>query len=408
MSATTHRLRVHEARRFKHPNFPKIEKHIFLVSAAKFPDGIRTDANARDPEGLRRRVYRDVTETLLGHDATPGTFDLMNKGITILADKVRRIDDHNYELTVNVNQGIVDGGHTARIITECQDDPDLAESQYVQVQIFVGVHDNMIADIARGLNTGIQVKAHSLDNLAGRYQWVKDELSDEPYFREIAWTESDKGEYDVRDLICVLEAMNIFDFPNDSMTHPISTYEKWSVPTAKFSKDHDEHLSDPENSVYQRLRPILRDALKLYDHIRGDFRNIYNREGVGKGGALDIIENAKGNRQFKFHFAGLPDSEYRLTKGAAYPIFAAFRNMVSVDTKTGCAYWEGGFSAVVDLWDKAAPEICRATRQATQDHGHKPDMLGKNRGHWSNMHKTVELYLLRQQLAEASKGRRKS
>jgi hypothetical protein len=57
----------------------------------------------------------------------------------------------------------------------------------------------------------------------------------------VAWRESDQGHIDVRDLISTLEALNIFDFPNDSGQHPVTAYEKWSVPAKKFAADFDRH-----------------------------------------------------------------------------------------------------------------------------------------------------------------------
>lgn len=397
MSKTTHKLRVAEARRFKHPEFPNIEKHYFLVRAKDIPDGIRTDANARDPKKLNRRVYREVHESLMGRDAVAGTFDLMNKGIVCLSEKVKRIDDQNYELTIDDGQGIVDGGHTYKILCEAKDSPDLPDEQFVDFQVRTGVDDSLITDIARGLNTGMQVKDHSIAYLAGKYDWIEKELESAPYFSRIAWKESDDGDYDVRDLICILEALNIFDFPNDGGTHPVQAYEKWSVPTRKFSDDYDGK-DKSQGSKYLRLRPLLRDALVLYDRIRHDFRDVYNSEDLGNAGALDIVEERKGNKRFDFPFAGLKESRYRLTKGALYPVFASFRNKVEIDPETGEGRWEGGFSTVLELWQKVAPELVKQTKQATRDYGHKPDVLGKNRGHWTNMHQTVELFMLREQL----------
>ncbi len=405
MSATTHKLRVAEVRRIRHPEFPKIEKHYFLIRAKDLPNGIRTDANARDPEGLNRRVYREVQESLMGRDSVPGTFDLMNKGIVCLAERVKRFDDHNYEIVVRDGQGIVDGGHTYKIICDAQNDPALPEEQYVEFQVRTGVEDALVTDIARGLNTGIQVKQHSIDNLDGKYNWIKDEVRGTGYEKRIAWRESDDGDYDVRDLLCVLEAMNVFHYPNDSGTHPVTAYEKWSVPARKFSEDFDQHALKPTEAVYYRLRPILRDALVLYDRVRHDFRDVYNREDLGKAGKLDIVEEGKGKRVFDFPFAGLPPARYRLTKGALYPILAAFRNKVEIDPASGDACWSGGFGSVLKLWDEVAPELARQTKQAIKDIGHKPNVLGKNRGHWTNMHQTVELHLLRDQLRKTSKGK---
>lgn len=405
MSATSHKLRVVEARRVKHPTFPQIEKHTFTVRAKDLPSGIRTDANARDPVGLNRRVYREVNESLFNRFAFPGIFDLMNKGITILAEKVRRIDDTTYELDLVDGQGIVDGGHTYKIICDAQDDPDLPDDQHVDVHVRTGVDEEMISEIARGLNTGMQVKQHSLDDLGAKFNWVKEELQKETYFKLIAWRESDKGEYDVRDLIAVMEALNIFDFPNDSGSHPIQAYEKWSVPAEKFSKDAEEFKGCPEKSKYYRLRPILKDALILFDYVRRDFYDVYNSkkygaEKLGSGGKLDIVEQARAGKKFEFPFARLSACEYRLTKGATYPIFAAFRNLVTVNPETEMVQWVDGFKSVVDLWQSVAPELCRATKDAIKEDGSKPNQLGKSRRHWSNMHKTVELFILRKALKD--------
>lgn len=404
MSTTTHKVRVADARRIKHPVFPEIEKHYFLVRASDLPSGIRTDANARDPKGLNRRVYREVQQSLMARESTvEGTFDLMNKGIVCLAEKVRRIDDNNYELTINDGQGIVDGGHTYKIICDAQDDPELPSEQFVEFQVRTGVDRDLITDIARGLNTGIQVKDHSIANLDGKFDWIKDELRNESYVDRIMWEESDDGDYDVRDLICILEALNVFDFPNDGGTHPVQAYEKWSVPTAKFSKDFDSN-PDVTKSKYHRLRPLLKDALVLYDRIRHDFRDVYNSCNLGLAGGLDIVEERKGNKRFDFPFAGLPETHYRLTKGALYPIFAAFRNKVEIDPKTGDARWHGGFDSVLKLWADVGPEIAAQTKQAIRDYGHKPDVIGKNRGHWTNMHQTVELHMLRSALKHAGRS----
>src|SRR5215831_1763114 len=108
MHSTKHVLRVVEARRIQHPIFPAIEKHSFLVRAKDVPPGISLGANARDAKTFNKRVYQDVKRNLIGEDPpTPGYFDLMNKGITIIAEQVRRNDDKNYEIVVRPTQGIV-------------------------------------------------------------------------------------------------------------------------------------------------------------------------------------------------------------------------------------------------------------------------------------------------------------
>jgi hypothetical protein len=406
MGLTTHRIRVAEVRRVKHPVFPEIEKHYMTVRALDLPDGIRKDANARDGEGqdLRKQVYKEVQKSLLAESSMPGIFDLKNKGIVILAETVRKISDDVYEIGIGDGQGIVDGGHTYEIICKAQAESEIPEDQHVEVQVRTGVDKSLITDISAGLNTGIAVKHHSIANLDGKFDWMKEEVFGQPYADMIAWRESDDGDYDVRDLICILEAMNVFDFPNDSGTHPISAYEARERVMRKFSEDHDKHEDDLENSTFGKLRPILRDALVLYDRIRHDFRNVYNDADLGNAGALDIVEHGKGKNKYTFPFAGLPASEWRLTKGALYPLFAAFRNKVTVDPATGMAKWDGGFGSVLKLWEDTQVELATQTKAAIKDYGRKPDILGKSRGHWNNLHKTVENRLLRDFKRSVSEG----
>lgn len=406
MGLTTHRIRVAEVRRVKHPVFPEIEKHYMTVRAVDLPDGIRKDANARDGEGqdLRKQVYKEVQKSLLAESSMPGIFDLKNKGIVILAENVRKISDDVYEIAVGDGQGIVDGGHTYEIICKAQAESEIPADQYVDVQVRTGVDKSLITDISAGLNTGIAVKHHSIANLDGKFDWIKEEVAGQRYADMIAWRESDDGDYDVRDLICILEAMNVIDFPNDSGTHPISAYEARERVMRKFSDDHDDHAADLRNSTYGRLRPILREALVLYDRIRHDFRYVYNDADLGNAGALDIVEHAKGNHKYTFPFGGLPPSEWRLTKGALYPLFAAFRNKVVIDPDTGMAKWEGGFGSVLKLWEDSQVELATQIKAAIKDYGHKPDILGKARGHWNNLHKSVENRLLRDFKRAVSEG----
>lgn len=405
MGKKTHRFRVFEARRISHPAHKDVEKYWFTVPAREFPVGISTGANARDPVGLNRRVYRDVKESLKGHSAPLGIFDLMNKGITILADQVRLVDKEKgyYDVVVDDELGIVDGAHTAKIIEEGQNEDSIPEEQHVEVYVRTGLPEKFISEIAKGLNTGIQVRSQSIYAIDGVFDWLQKEVDGKSFAPLISWRESDDGEYDVRDLIGVLELFNVFDFPNNENKHPVSAYEKWSVPLEKFAQDFNGH-PDKKKSKYHRLRPLLLDALRLHDIIRSEFRKIHNSQG-GLAGRLKIVEEASARRkEFEFPFSGAAPSKYRLTKGALYPILAAFRNCVEIDRSTGQAKWVDGFDGVLEVWEEAGPELVSEMMQAIRDHGPNPDVIGKNRGVWSNMHKTLELRMLRRELKKRPKS----
>lgn len=406
MGKQVHRLTAYESRKMSHPAFSDINKYWLTVKATDFPSGISTAANAREPVGLNRMVYKDVRLSLEGKGSDPGAFDLMNKGITILALGVRMIekdDTHQtWEVTIDdENGGIVDGAHTAKIIEQCNKDETTYPGQYVEVYIRTGVDDDLATSIARGLNTGMQVAPQSIHNIAGVFDWLKDEVDGKQYANMIAWRESDNTEYDVRDLIGVLELFNIFDWPNDKSKHPISAYEKWSIPLKKFADDYKANKDDLKKSTYYRLRPLLHEGLVLYDHIRRDYHQIHNTAiPGGRAGNMNIVETAGKERgDYTFPFAQLPPNKYRLTKGACYPILAAFRNMVEED-ESGNACWKDGFKAVLKLWSDAAPELVEETYQATVNIGRTPDHLGKSRPHWDKLHGKLQNRLLRQELDE--------
>lgn len=400
MTKTTHVFRVAEARRIKHPALINTEKHHFLVRASELPIGISNEANARDPVGLNRSVYREVKRSLLAENTTRGSFDFMNKGITIIASSVSRNDDGTYEVVVEPGQGIVDGGHTYAIVTGEKDNPNLPEEQYVDVRIFTGVTNDLITDIARGLNTGIQVKLESLDELDGKYEWVKEELKSQTYFDKLAWNETDIGEYDVQDLICFMECFNIFKYPasggntEGSTKHPVHAYSSPKTVVKKFSVDAETPSKD---AIYPRLRPILKDILYLYDSIRGDFYDTHLKNG-GKPGKLDIMEKAGKEGKHTFLFNGQKPQEYRLTKGASLPILAAFRVMVQVNSQTQQAEWSGNFDDVLKLWNVSKADLVAATHEATREYSHKPEILGKSGNHWGRMFSILESKMLRLRL----------
>ena len=413
MGTSVHRIRAYEMRKISHPVFSDVDKYWLTVAAKDFPPGISTAANARDPIGLNRRVYKEVRSSLDGLSADPGTFDLMNKGITILAEGVKLVDKAAglFDITIDDDEGgIVDGAHTAAIIDEANADGTTPDEQHVEVYIRTGITTEMISDIARGLNTGIQVASQSIYNIAGVFDWLKDEISEKPYAGNISWSESDEADYDVRDLIGVLEVLNVIDFPNtvNSGKHPIAAYEKWSVPLKKFADDYEENKPKLKKSTYHRLRPLLTDALFLYDTIRHDFREMRNDEG-GRAGKMKIVEEASKSRTtFDFPFAGLKGAKYRLTKGATFPILGAFRSYVELNSRTGEAQWRGGFDRVLEVWKTVGPYLVDETYQLTREGIRTPDQVGKNRKHWAALHLRLQVQLLQERLDEQhDKPRRK-
>lgn len=403
MAIKPYRFEVSEARSVKHPTLPNITKHTFLVPAHLFPKNVPTGANLRDPVGMNRQVYRDVKASLEGKEALPGTFDLLNLGITIIAEDVEVIDKRSFDVLIDDAYGIVNGGHTTQIIYDCQEDDSIAEGQHVEVKIITGLDggDNhaLRVDIARGQNTGISVQPKSILELDGAFDSIKQIVKNQDWAEDIGFKESDKKDIDIRELVSVLELMNVTDFPIRDAKHPIAAYEKWSSPLKKFGDDYEANSENPDKRKYRSFEPLLLDVLVLYDHIRRDFLRVYNETPGRRAGKLRIVEKAPPSKgYFNFRYAKLDKHDQRLTKGAAFPILGAFRNFVVINDGTGLAEWRGGFESVLESWRKLAPELVAETKQAIEDIGNAPDSLGKNRNHWANLFKSVRLHVMQQQL----------
>ena len=129
---------------------------------------------------MNRRVYRDVRASLEAEQALPGTFDLMNKGITILAESVRLVDKEQRLVEVTVDNRTAAAAMElipAKIIEESNEDGDTNPEQYVEVYIRTDRPQNIATDIARGLNTGIQVPRQSIYNIDGVFNWLREDIS---------------------------------------------------------------------------------------------------------------------------------------------------------------------------------------------------------------------------------------
>jgi len=378
------------ARRVPDPVFFKshsITRHIFFVPVRKVPKGLPLDPNARVPN-TNRRVYQEIEKSLLNKEGTPGTFHLKHKGITIVAEKVEEKRDDQYVVTLTKGQGILDGGHTYELLTMDRDE-ELPENQFVKFEILTRVEDEWIVEVAAGLNTSMQVQAMSLDNLAKDFDWIKNTLKGESYYKEIAWRENEPGEFDARDLISLMTCFNVDLFPNKKDTQPVIAYEKKSL-ALKFFEENPK--------TYQRLEPILKDILVLHDTIRLESRDHWNEAG-GSFGNLAFVEHRKRG-EFAFPFTG-KTGEYRLMSGALYPMLAAFRWMVSDDGKGKPVRWKGGFKEVLRRWEGSAEELVRMTVQVSNDLGRNPNAIGKSRSHWANLHARVAM---RDLMANVQKG----
>lgn len=373
------------ARRIPDPSqvFDGLERHILFPRVRDVPRGIPLDPNAR-ATNIHRRIYRQIEESLLDRqDAHPGTFHLKHKGITVLAQSVKKLGPNDagedvYSITIGDGEGIVDGGHSYELIVGCEE--ELPEDQYVKIEVLTRVPPVWIPAIAGGLNTSVQVHDMSLENLKKKFEWIKEELKGEPYFDLIAWRQNESGkELDARDVIALMTCFNIELFPNDGENQPVQAYEKKKSCLDFFTKDP---------TSYRRVRPILKDILTLHDTIRYEARDIWNKKTGGKFGKFAFVDNKKHGK-FKFPFID-KESDSRMMNGALYPMLGAFRWMVEEDD-SGDFRWKGDFENVLALWRTLAHELIRTTEGTSNELGRNANAIGKSRNHWAQLHRTIAM-----------------
>jgi hypothetical protein len=371
-----------------------------LVNCRDIPRELPLEANARRPN-TRKQVYRQVRESLLEIDGEPGSFHLKNKGIVIVADSVTQKPGTSDQYVIRLDrtrQGILDGGHTYQLITEAQEAEELPEDQYVFVQIRTSIPKDWIPDISQGLNTAVQVQDMSLQHLAGKFAWLKSEMTGHSYSTKMAWSENDAGEFSARDIISLMYLMNIKLFP-DANKHPIAGYEKKSEPLREF---------DSSDATFRLMKPILHEVFYLHDWISFMAVDFYN-EGAGRMGAkgrgagLSFVKQA-GRKPYQTTFMSAPKGfDTKLEDAALYPIMAAFRVFIEQNPQTGKFGWIGGFDVVKTAWRDLAYELMKATMHTANEVGRSRNAIGKSRLHWDGIFQKVENYKLRK-LAAMVKG----
>lgn len=401
----TFTLRAKFARRLPDPVLDQSDRHVLLCAVEDVPKGMPLEKSNVRPQNTNRRVYKEVAKHLRNEneEGAKNTFHLKNKGITILAEKVIRRGEDVYEVVFdNVSQGIVDGGHSYSIITENQsviatknqlirDDLSLPDEekdklytrQFVKIEILTGLGSGLTTEIARGLNTAVQVQEQTLANHAGKFAWIKEDFKEEGFLSKIAFRENEDGILDVSDVLRILELFNITDYPNDaSGRHPTRAYTGKEIVLAGY-------LKRPEPIM--QLRPLVRDILMLHDTISYEARDQWNMSGSKrKGAALAFIDVAE-KTPFEFPFI-YKTGNHRLFRGALFPMLAAFRWMVIEDPGTRLARWRGSFDDVLELWRSLAGKLIEATRQTSDELGRKADAIGKSSNHWKNLYHVVAFH----------------
>jgi AIPR protein len=403
-----------------------IVRHTFDVPAAMIDADtlIKLDGpNPRTPN-TRKQAAKRLRESLEGIDsARVGAFHLAHGGIRGLVKSFEKINENTYKATFEVgtgnnaqDHGIANGLHTIAVIQKALAEGVIPRGQYLTFTLVEHVDRALVPYIGEGLNTNIQVAEESIIDLGGAFEPFKKAVAAKSYKGEIGWHENEPGQYDARDVFAILNALNIFRYPNDNRDkNPIESYEKPSSAIRAFSNEKDDRNRESEPTSFERLIPILNDALYLYDWIGFDAGARY-KEAVPAGlpGGLSIMESRTGKDNeavpdvwpFPFISEGRPDvvrATYRLAKGVRFAMLAAFRTFVEVGERTGKVEWAGGFEAVLGAWQALGGDMMVTAKDVSQASNYNPNAVGKNRPLWRQLHQMAASYRLQQEADQLRK-----
>lgn len=417
---------VEAARRMENPSDKRlgIVRHQFDVPVNVLDRfKIYSGANPRKHPKVRSRVARQIRQSLLNEDTVVDAFHLAHLGITVIATGFEKVEGREdaYMLKFRLDDsdepqdGIVNGLHTLAVIEDLLGSgTEISDDQYVSFTVITGVRpedrSTIVPFIAKGRNTVLQVKEESIDNLMKRFDPLKQVLEPYPYSDQIGWEESANTDYDVLDVLAIMTALNPILYPNEAagnsdITHPIIAADHKRACLKRFEE---------ESNDYYKLAHLLPEMLHLYDLIRSDARDQYNKTGKGKrGGRLRVMTSRKDRKTgnsvddalyFPFLRTGKNSfgtrGTFELTYSATFAILAAFRNFVEEDGD-GAYQWKGGFDAVEKAWRKLGAELvitCQDTAETLPEHK-MAVLLGRNRPLWNGLHKIVKEYLTRQDAA---------
>lgn len=366
-----------------------VKRSSFYLRVVDVPDGLPKWVNPRSskPNG---KTYKEVRESLVGEsEDTQGLFHLRNQGITILAESlyydpathICRLD-FDPAAEENKTQGIVNGGHTYDIIrsvlTEALEDNSEIPKEFVRVDILTGINNAQVGEIAKGLNTSVQVTPQAIANLEGDFNWIKDTLKE--YLNKISWEQNDTKDVEVADVLKYIHCMDFKSFPDDS-THPTFAYNLKKKVVSLY-------LTDPEK--YKKFTPVLLDLCKLHDHIALGAMKLWNahetKNGHGKYAKLTMSKLRRpGKGKTIFADALYPMSEsankntHLLEESIVLPILSAFRVYLQEDVD-GVIAWKTSFDHIIKVWEEVGYSFLEKAWYLV-DKGHLAE-VGKTSTFW--------------------------
>ncbi len=388
MPTSTFTLKAHSFRIVPTPlEAQGIRTHTCIVPTDALPTEFRDnwmEVNAREPS-ITGRVPNAIRGTL---ENAPENFVAFNRGLAILADTVEW-DNQTREVKLSFQNkefhGIFDGGHTLAVILDWrngnlsndEETQDTTEA-FCRLEIMTGVPPEMITDLVDARNTSRQVASKSILNLEGRFAPLKAALGPQ-LSNLVVWKENQDGLIDVREVIALLTALDRTHY--DDTKHPLIAYSGKEACLKHFENSP---------SCYEKLYPIAKDALKLWDLIQAEVPAQYTRDQGGRFGKLKGCNPLRHERDLPVIGGTI---EYLFPRAYILPIVAAFRSMLVEEN--GIYIWGKGVDPCRLVREGLANKIFSGPVVNSIKDYHNPNRTGKDTNVWALSYQIAENHYLR-------------
>ena len=363
------------------------EMYIMICDVKDIPNNIPMETNPRDQK-LTTAVPKKIKKSLI--EGRNHNFYLLNRGLTLSAKSVI-YDNKNDVATLEFADfgihGNIDGGHTYKIILQEQDNLDYGE-QFVKIEILTGIEE-FFQELASARNTSVQVQDKSIAELEKRFNIIKEAIKNEKYLDDIYFKENEKGEIDVNDVISIINMFNIDRYPNKNES-PIVSYSGKGQCIKNYINIHKE-FGDNIDNPYVKMKNVMPDIFKLYDHLEKNMRKYYSNGIANKkyGGITGVVTRKDGKEPFKTKFYQ-ENIDHVTPNGFLYPILGAFRVLLKENEKGEYEWRKDPFY----IMDKIGSELVSSTVSMSRELGNNPNATGKNKTLWMNLYMMVCMELL--------------
>jgi hypothetical protein len=387
MNATKFTFNVESLRKFTDPQDPTRARYFAVVQTKNLPIDFPLDTNPRE-QNLNSKVAKKIRDSFLS-ETSGQLFHLLNRGLLISAANVS-FDNQKDEMTIVMTNtqahGVVDGGHSYKVITQNQ--ASVTEPRFVTLEIMTGVEEDFEA-IAGARNTSVQVKEKSLAELEGKLDVIKEAIRTLPFANDVAYKENEEKTIDVQDVIAIL---TIFHNQKNGTHHPVYAY-------SSKGRTLQVYLEGPKG--YEGLAPVAKQIFKLHDHVKRSFPDLVKELG-GRPGALKEIGYKNGKSKWSLLYApkvagDFEKTAYDVPSGFVYPILGAIRFLLEKDSLNGGYKWK---TDPLKFYDEVVgKKLVELTLEASSELGRNPMAVGKSSRHWEGLYNYVAATYLTQEAA---------